>query len=210
MDINSKLKAEEGNYSSIVIYGDGSKFVRMYERSAFAFLKVFNRKLMPVFVERKDGKAYLYTGFLAESLKAFTNGCKLSTDKPDDKTTVHVIRTSDDTFSEEEYQTWWRVSKVEWMKAQAAKGKAKGGGSADSSAAASGDTSAIAQSIPAETPAAAPSEPDQHSLTMASFNEAVINDIMGLHLAEFTPMAALNYLNQLQQRINDGRQQQQQ
>ena len=213
MDIIEKLKAEEGNLSTITIYEDKGIFAHAYERSAFALtldVKTFEPNVA------HNGKLkmkYVSVGIPKASLKQYLAKYKYSTDKPEEDLMVYVVRLDKPLFTEEEVQKWKDLVIVnkfdENVRKQGKKENpyiidCKNIGKSDDS-----QTAVIPSSVSTEAPALSPevapvteeSGLDSADRERLAFLEGVASDILAIQVQDFSPMKALNYLSDLQNKI---------
>lgn len=213
MDIIEKLKAEEGNLSTITIYEDKGIFAHAYERSAFALtldVKTFEPNVA------HNGKLkmkYISVGIPKASLKQYLAKYKYSTDKPEEYLTVYVVRLDKPLFTEEEFQKWKDLVIVNKFDENVRKqGKKENpyiidckniGKSDDSQTAVT--PSSVSTEAPALSPEVAPvtegSGLDSADRERLAFLEGVASDILAIQVQDFSPMKALNYLSDLQNKI---------
>lgn len=214
MDIITKLKAEEGNRSTITLYEDRGLFAHAYERSAFALtldVKTFDPN---VFNNSKLKMKYIQVGIPKANLRHYLAKYKFSTDKPEPDVTVYVVRLDKPLFTEEEFQKWKESVIVNKFDEKARKQGRKENpyiidckniGKSD------GNQSAINPSSPASTedpapstvvaPVAISSGMDNADKERLAFLEGVVSDILAIQVQDFSPMKALNYLSDLQNKI---------
>ena len=213
MGIIEKLKAEEGNLSTITIYEDKGIFAHAYERSAFALtldVKTFEPNVA------HNGKLkmkYISVGIPKASLKQYLAKYKYSTDKPEEDLTVYVVRLDKPLFTEEEFQKWKELVIVnkfdENVRKQGKKENpyiidCKNIGKSDDS-----QTAVTPSSVSTEAPALSPEVPpvteesglDSADKERLAFLEGVASDILAIQVQDFSPMKALNYLSDLQNKI---------
>ena len=213
MDIIEKLKAEEGNLSTITIYEDKGIFAHAYERSAFA-LTLDVKTFEPNVAHNGTLKMkYISVGIPKASLKQYLAKYKYSTDKPEEDLTVYVVRLDKPLFTEEEFQKWKELVIVNKFDENARKqGKkenpyiidCKNIGKSDDS-----QTAVIPSSVSTEAPALSPevapvteeSGLDSADRERLAFLEGVASDILAIQVQDFSPMKALNYLSDLQNKI---------
>ena len=193
MSIQEKLKAEEGNYSSIVIYGDGSNFVHAYERSAYAFTKMIKSYEVKVQIPKNGGISYCHIGFPVATMEKLIKQYNFSSDCPDEKTKVWVMKTEEDYFSEEEFLTWKRVSTIEQARKNGEKTGIIGpvGGTASASVAASEPEKSNRQQT-----AGGSVLPEEARLAVE-----LVHEIHNLELTDYTPWMAMEYLVKIKKRI---------
>ena len=214
MDIITKLKAEEDNLTTITIYEDKGIFAHAYERSAFALtldVKTFDPNVS------HNGKLkmkYVSVGIPKASLKQYLAKYKYSTDKPEADVVVYVVRLEKPLFTEEEFQKWKEsviVNKFdEKARRQGKKGNpyiidCKNIGKSDDSQTAVTPSSSVSSETPAQSPEIAPvaneSGLDNADKERLAFLEGVASDILAIQVQDFSPMKALNYLSDLQNKI---------
>lgn len=213
MDIIEKLKAEEGNLSTITIYEDKGIFAHAYERSAFA-LTLDVKTFEPNVAHNGTLKMkYISVGIPKASLKQYLAKYKYSTDKPEEDLTVYVVRLDKPLFTEEEFQKWKDLVIVNKFDENVRKhGKkenpyiidCKNIGKSDDS-----QTAVIPSSVSTEAPALSPevapvteeSGLDSADRERLAFLEGVASDILAIQVQDFSPMKALNYLSDLQNKI---------
>lgn len=213
MDIIEKLKAEEGNLSTITIYEDKGIFAHAYERSAFALtldVKTFEPNVA------HNGKLkmkYISVGIPKASLKQYLAKYKYSTDKTEEDLTVYVVRLDKPLFTEEEFLKWKELVIVNKFDENVRKhGKKENpyiidckniGKSDDSQTAVT--PSSVSTEAPALSPEVAPvteeSGLDSADRERLAFLEGVASDILAIQVQDFSPMKALNYLSDLQNKI---------
>lgn len=213
MDIIEKLKAEEGNLSTITIYEDKGIFAHAYERSAFA-LTLDVKTFEPNVAHNGTLKMkYISVGIPKASLKQYLAKYKYSTDKPEEDLTVYVVRLDKPLFTEEEFQKWKDLVIVNKFDENVRKqGKKENpyiidckniGKSDDSQTAVT--PSSVSTEAPALSPEVAPvteeSELDSADRERLAFLEGVASDILAIQVQDFSPMKALNYLSDLQNKI---------
>lgn len=213
MDIIEKLKAEEGNLSTITIYEDKGIFAHAYERSAFA-LTLDVKTFEPNVAHNGTLKMkYISVGIPKASLKQYLAKYKYSTDKPEEDLTVYVVRLDKPLFTEEEFQKWKDLVIVnkfdENVRKQGKKGNpyiidCKNIGKSDDS-----QTAVTPSSVSTEAPALSPevspvteeSGLDSADKERLAFLEGVASEILAIQVQDFSPMKALNYLSDLQNKI---------
>ena len=213
MDIIEKLKAEESNLSTITIYEDKGIFAHAYERSAFA-LTLDVKTFEPNDAHNGTLKMkYISVGIPKASLKQYLAKYKYSTDKPEEDLTVYVVRLDKPLFTEEEFQKWKELVIVNKFDENARKqGKKENpyiidckniGKSDDSQTAVT--PSSVSTEAPALSPEVAPvteeSGLDSADRERLAFLEGVASDILAIQVQDFSPMKALNYLSDLQNKI---------
>ena len=213
MDIIEKLKAEEGNLSTITIYEDKGIFAHAYERSAFA-LTLDVKTFEPNVAHNGTLKMkYISVGIPKASLKQYLAKYKYSTDKTEEDLTVYVVRLDKPLFTEEEFQKWKELVIVNKFDENARKqGKKENpyiidckniGKSDDSQTAVT--PSSVSTEAPALRPEVAPvteeSGLDSADRERLAFLEGVASDILAIQVQDFSPMKALNYLSDLQNKI---------
>lgn len=213
MDIITKLKAEEDNLTTITIYEDKGIFAHAYERSAFALtldVKTFDPNVS------HNGKLkmkYVSVGIPKASLKQYLAKYKYSTDKPEADVVVYVVRLEKPLFTEEEFQKWKEsviVNKFDEKARRQGKREnpyiidCKNIGKSDDS-----QTAVTPSSVSSETPALSPEVApvteefglDNADKERLAFLEGVASDILAIQVQDFSPMKALNYLSDLQNKI---------
>lgn len=200
MTIKEKLKAEEGNYSSIVMYGDRSDWIHVYERSAYAFTKLIRKYKVAVQIPKNGGMSYCHIGFPKTALDTILRQFNSTKDCPDEKTTVWVIRIDSDTFTEQEFQTWKRVETIEQARQQGSKEPAKGSEAPDPAPRQQNGGTEEPSPEETESPVAA-SLPEEAEKAME-----IIDEIRALDLSQLSPWMALNYLVETKKRISGWKQ----
>ena len=213
MDIIEKLKAEEGNLSTITLYESKGIFVSAFERSAFA-LTLDVKTFEPNVAHNGTLKMkYISVGIPKASLKQYLAKYKYSTDKPEEDLTVYVVRLDKPLFTEEEFQKWKDLVIVnkfdENVRKQGKKENpyiidCKNIGKSDDS-----QTAVTPSSVSTEAPALSPEVPpvteesglDSADKERLAFLEGVASDILAIQVQDFSPMKALNYLSDLQNKI---------
>ena len=213
MDIIEKLKAEGGNLSTITIYEDKGIFAHAYERSAFA-LTLDVKTFEPNVAHNGTLKMkYISVGIPKASLKQYLAKYKYSTDKPEEDLTVYVVRLDKPLFTEEEFLKWKELVIVnkfdENVRKQGKKENpyiidCKNIGKSDDS-----QTAVTPSSVSTEAPALSPevspvteeSGLDSADKERLAFLEGVASDILAIQVQDFSPMKALNYLSDLQNKI---------
>ena len=213
MGIIEKLKAEEGNLSTITLYEGKGIFVSAFERSAFALtldVKTFEPN---VFHNGQLKMKYISIGIPKKNIKQYLAKYKYSTDEPEPDLTVYVVRLDKPLFTEEEFQKWKEsviVNKFdENVRKQGKKENpyiidCKNIGKSDDS-----QTAVIPSSVSTEAPALSPevapvteeSGLDNADRERLAFLEGVASDILAIQVQDFSPMKALNYLSDLQNKI---------
>lgn len=221
MTIIEKLKAEQGNLTTITLYEGKGIFVNAFERSAFALtldVKTFEPN---VFHNGQLKMKYISIGIPKKNIKQYLAKYKYSTDEPEPDLKVYVVRLEKPLFTEDEFQKWKDSVIVNKFDENARKkGKkenpyiidCKNVGKSDGNATVVDSTSVAATPTP-ETPALPPVIPpmtETSSLNDADrermvFLDGVADDIMAVQIQDFSPMKALNYLSELQNRIRDAR-----
>lgn len=224
--IIDKLKAEEGNLLTVKVYGNRGVFANAYERSAYAAWR--HLKFKPnVHRNRDAGTEYISIGIpngKAEELLRKHFG-EVEVQTAGDGTSTYTATLPLPLFTEEDFLQWKKG-----VIADAAKDSA-GGGRKETDGKKGAQATAAAGETVTETPAS-PAAPATEGLparqaagdsrltpeTIAeqatkmairaekrlALYEPVVRDILGLQLSEITPMQALNYLNDIQQRIRNG------
>ena len=214
MDIIEKLKAEEGNLSTITIYEDRGIFAHAFERSAFA-LTLDVKTFEPNVAHNGTLKMkYISVGIPKANLKQYLAKYKYSTDKPEQDVTVYVVRLEKPLFTEEEFQKWKESVIVhkfdEKVRKQGKKENpyiidCKNIGKSDDGQTAETPSSPVSTETPAPCPEAAPvaiaSGLDSANRERLAFLEGVASDILAIQVQDFSPMKALNYLSDLQNKI---------
>ena len=180
-----RLKAEQTNLSgNIILYEDGSKFIKALERSAYMFCQVF-KPLVPLsYNNREYGGPYVTIGFPKDQLEKYTapEGY-IYNRKESGNIIIHSLtRMYPIEFPEERFEDWKN-------KAIADKKDKK-----DNPLVEDGTCTKVEEGLSSPT-----------NLSMETKRRLVIADIMQQPLADYTPMRALIYLNSLQERIrNEG------
>ena len=183
-----RLKAEQTNLSgNIILYEDGSKFIKALERSAYMFCQVF-KPLVPLsYNNREYGGPYVTIGFPKDQLEKYTapEGY-IYNRKESGNIIIHSLtRMSPIDFPEESFKDW---------KNKAVADKKDKKDKQDKPLVEDGACTKVEEEISSPT-----------NLSMETKRRLVIADIMQQPLADYTPMRALIYLNSLQERIrNEG------
>ena len=214
MGIIEKLKAEEGNLSTITLYEGKGIFVSAFERSAFALtldVKTFEPN---VFHNGQLKMKYISIGIPKKNIKQYLAKYKYTTDEPEPDLKVYVVRLDKPLFTEEEFQKWKEsviVNKFdEKVRKQGKKENpyiidCKNIGKSDDSQTAVTPSSSVSTEAPVQSPEVA-SVTEESGLDSAdkerlAFLEGVASDILAIQVQDFSPMKALNYLSDLQNKI---------
>lgn len=179
-----RLKAEISNTEGhIILYEDGSKFIKALERSAFMFCRNI-KPFIPVVKNNKEyGDSYITIGFQKEHLEKYINldGYKYIREESD-KVIVHkLLKEEPVTFPEASFEEWKN-------KAIAAANDKR---TENRTQKTENDNTTLTPQVPLKTGA------------VETERKLIIADIMQQPLADYTPMRALNYLNSLQERIRN-------
>lgn len=214
MTIIEKLKAEQGNLTTITLYEGKGIFVSAFERSAFALtldVKTFEPN---VFHNGQLKMKYISIGIPKKNIKQYLAKYKYSTDEPEPDLKVYVVRLEKPLFTEDEFQKWKDSVIVNKFDENARKkGKkenpyiidCKNVGKSDGNATVVDSTPVAATPTP-ETPASTPVYiPPVQEKPVTDCLDAVIDEILSIQIQDFSPMKALNYLSELQNRIRDAR-----
>ncbi len=185
-----RLQNEKANLGgNIVMYEDGSEFIKAYERSAFMLCNVF-KPMEPLVLNNKEyGGPYIKIGFPKNKISTYICHPDYDYHKNDEgKVIVHtLIRKVPIDFPENGFLKW-KDNAVVLRNSGVKKGNRMTG---------------IDKSIPLKEEA--PGYSLQTTDCRDSKYKHIINDIMAQQLSNYTPMLALNYLNSLQERIkNEG------
>lgn len=197
MSIIDKIKAENNNLDTIKIYGDKGIFVHAYEQSAYAMTKAVKVLQTKVQYNRQLKMQYVSVGLPEKSIAKclMDAGLNFGETKPEEDVTLYEVRLDSPLFTEDEFLTWKRQL-IEKEAATQNKNKQE-------------DTDSNTENmVPAEVPS---EEPKENVCKTDVFHQSVMSimeDILSLQLADYTPMMALNYLSQLQKQIRDERIQQ--
>lgn len=205
MTIVEKLKAEEGNFLSITIYRDRGLFVHAYERSAFALcleVKAFQTKVNYNSVLKMK---YISVGVPVNSIEKYISKYKFKTDELEENLKVYYIQLPLPLFSEEEFQKWKKEIIVADFDKNTRNGQSKPaiidcGKVGEKKEDESGNAS---PAVSPQTPASVAPEDKGQSKTDA-FGD-IIDDILAVQIQDFSPMMALNYLSELQNKLRDAK-----
>ena len=191
MKFIERLQNEKKNLTgNIIMYEDASKFIKVYERSAFMFVLTFKPMETLVYNNKEYGGPYVMMGFPKNSISSYINHSDFTYSKKEEgNLLIHtLIRKNPTDFPEEKYNEW----KNKAIEANLQKQENKQRKSEVQS-------SVTTQDSIQETPDNTPNNGTDYKI------KAVIDDIMSQQLSNYTPMQALNYLNSLQERIkNEG------
>jgi len=183
-----RLKAEQTNLSgNIFLYEDGSKFIKVLERSAYLFCQVF-KPLVPLsYNNREYGGSYVTIGFPKDQLEKYIapEGYTYNR-KEDGNIVIHsLIRTDPIDFPEKDFEDWKNNAIMDKKEKKEKSNKPS------------------LEDKPCTKVQEDSSSPV--NLSLETKRRLVIADIMQQPLADYTPMRALIYLNSLQERIrNEG------
>lgn len=217
MTIIEKLKAEQGNLTTITLYEGKGIFVSAFERSAFALtldVKTFEPN---VFHNGQLKMKYISIGIPKKNIKQYLAKYKYSTDEPEPDLKVYVVRLEKPLFTEDEFQKWKDSVIVNKFDENVRKqGKKENpyiidckniGKSDDSQTAVT--PSSVSTEAPALSPEVAPvtekSGLDSADKERLAFLEGVASDILAIQVQDFSPMMALNYLSELQNKVRDAK-----
>lgn len=185
MEFNERLKYEQTNTSGdIVMYEDGSEFIKAFERSAFMLCRCFKPMEPLVYNNKEYGGMYVKVGYSKKSVARYTSHPDYDYSKKDDNGVIihRLTRKQGMEFPEEDFSRWKE-------KAIADKREKKDREKADATGTRNADAVV----------------PEQVSPSASSWEKLLISDIMAQQLSNYTPMMALNYLNSLQERIRNER-----
>ena len=214
MTIIEKLKAEQGNFTTITLYEGKGIFVSAFERSAFALtldVKTFDPN---VFHNSQLKMKYISIGIPKKNIKQYLAKYKYSTDEPEPDLKVYVVRLEKPLFTEDEFQKWKDSVIVNKFDENARKkGKkenpyiidCKNVGKSDGNATVV-DSTPVAATLTSETPASTPAYiPPVQEKPVTDCLDAVIDEILSIQIQDFSPMMALNYLSELQNKLRDAK-----
>lgn len=191
MEFIERLKNEKTNITgNIVMYEDASKFIKVYERSAFMLVQTFKPMEALVYNNKEYGGPYVMMGFPKNSISSYINHSDFTYSKKEEgNILIHTLIRKDPTdFPEEKYNEWKNKAIEANLKKQENKQKKN-----------EVQSSVTTQDSIQETTDETPNNGTDYKI------KAVIDDIMSQQLSNYTPMQALNYLNSLQERIrNEG------
>lgn len=183
-----RLKAEQTNLSgNIVLYEDGSIFIKAYERSAFMFCKIIKSVIPLVYNNKKLGGQYISIGLPKVQLEKFTalEGYVYKRYEIDNVIIHSLLRNDSLIFPEKDYEYW--KNKIITEKNEKKNTSKKGL-----------DNIGCLKTN-------GKNHSNSENLSLETRRRLVIADIMQQSLVDFTPMRALTYLNLLQERIrNEG------
>ena len=175
MTIEEKLKSEENNLLNIFIYANKGVFAYAYERSAYALIKSVKAFQVKVQYNRQLKMNYLSVGVNAKSITRYF----------EDK-----YKLTEEKFENEENLTVFKVelplplfSEEEFQKWK----------------------KETVSRLTKENFQSYNHIPTMEQTDHNSFYKSVIDDIMSQQLSNYTPMMAMTYLNELQQKIRNGR-----
>ncbi len=191
MKFIERLQNEKKNLTGdIVMYEDASKFIKVYERSAFMFVLTFKPMEALVYNNKEYGGPYVMMGFPKNSISSYINHSDFTYSKKEEgNLLIHtLIRKNPTDFPEEKYNEWKNKAIEANLQKQENKQRKN-----------EVQSSVTTQDSIQETPDDTPNNGTDYKI------KAVIDDIMSQQLSNYTPMQALNYLNSLQERIkNEG------
>lgn len=191
MEFIERLQSEKKNLTgNIVMYEDASKFIKVYERSAFMLGLTFKPMEALVYNNKEYGGPYVMMGFPKNSISSYINHSDFTYSKKEEgNLLIHTLIRKDPTdFPEEKYNEWKNKAIEANLKKRENKQKIN-----------EGQSSVTTQDSIQYTPDDTPNNGTDYKI------KAVIDDIMSQQLSNYTPMQALNYLNSLQERIkNEG------
>ncbi len=214
MTIIEKLKAEQGNFTTITLYEGKGIFVSAFERSAFALtldVKTFDPN---VFHNGQLKMKYISIGIPKKNIKQYLAKYKYSTDEPEPDLKVYVVSLEKPLFTENEFQKWKDSVIVNKFDENARKkGKkenpyiidCKNVGKSDGNATVV-DSTPVAATLTSETPTSTPVYiPPVQEKPVTDCLDAVIDEILSIQIQDFSPMMALNYLSELQNKLRDAK-----
>lgn len=214
MTIIEKLKAEQGNFTTITLYEGKGIFVSAFERSAFALtldVKTFEPN---VFHNGQLKMKYISIGIPKKNIKQYLAKYKYSTDEPEPDLKVYVVRLEKPLFTEDEFQKWKDSVIVNKFDENARKkGKkenpyiidCKNVDKSDGNATVV-DSTPVAATLTSETPTSTPVYiPPVQEKPVTDCLDAVIDEILSIQIQDFSPMMALNYLSELQNKLRDAK-----
>jgi len=214
MTIIEKLKAEQGNFTTITLYEGKGIFVSAFERSAFALtldVKTFDPN---VFHNSQLKMKYISIGIPKKNIKQYLAKYKYSTDEPEPDLKVYVVRLEKPLFTEDEFQKWKDSVIVNKFDENARKkGKkenpyiidCKNVGKSDGNSTVV-DSTPVAATLTSETPTSTPAYiPPVQEKPVTDCLDAVIDEILSIQIQDFSPMMALNYLSELQNKLRDAK-----
>lgn len=214
MTIIEKLKAEQGNFTTITLYEGKGIFVSAFERSAFALtldVKTFEPN---VFHNGQLKMKYISIGIPKKNIKQYLAKYKYSTDEPEPDLKVYVVSLEKPLFTENEFQKWKDSVIVNKFDENARKkGKkenpyiidCKNVGKSDGNATVV-DSTPVAATLTSETPTSTPVYiPPVQEKPVTDCLDAVIDEILSIQIQDFSPMMALNYLSELQNKLRDAK-----
>lgn len=191
MKFIERLQNEKKNLTgNIVMYEDASKFIKVYERSAFMFVLTFKPMEALVYNNKEYGGPYVMMGFPKNSISSYINHSDFTYSKKEEgNLLIHtLIRKNPTDFPEEKYNEWKNKAIEANLHKQENKQEKN-----------EVQSSVTTQDSIQETPDNTPNNGTDYKI------KAIIDDIMSQQLSNYTPMQALNYLNSLQERIkNEG------
>lgn len=191
MKFIERLQNEKKNLTgNIIMYEDASKFIKVYERSAFMFVLTFKPMEALVYNNKEYGGPYVMIGFPKNSISSYINHSDFTYSKKEEgNLLIHtLIRKNPTDFPEEKYNEWKNKAIEANLQKQENKQRKN-----------EIQSSVTTQDSIQETPDDTPNNGTDYKI------KAVIGDIMSQQLSNYTPMQALNYLNSLQERIkNEG------
>lgn len=191
MKFIERLQNEKKNLTgNIIMYEDASKFIKVYERSAFMFVQTFKPMEALVYNNKEYGGPYVMMGFPKNSISSYINHSDFTYSKKEEgNLLIHtLIRKNPTDFPEEKYNEWKNKAIEANLQKQENKQRKN-----------EVQSSVTTQDSIQETPDDTPNNGTDYKI------KAVIDDIMSQQLSNYTPMQALNYLNSLQERIkNEG------
>ena len=179
MKVEEKIVKERENTDKIMLYSDGSKFVRAYNNSAFAFSKQVHQYKVLAALNKSLNEVFVYVGFpldkLDDNLKNYT------TEVISEKEKLFIVQL-DKPIPTEEYENW-KIQMIQEaddrkkIEAEAKKDKDKKDDKSDDNA-----------------------QRAQEETLPATAND-VVREILAVNMLTLTPLQALTMMGEFQARL---------
>lgn len=191
MTVKEKVLREKENTDKILLYTDGGKFTRAYERSAFAFSKKVHQFEVLSALNKELNEVIVYIGFPTETLSSRVKNY-----------TTEVISDKESMFSVElekpidldKFENW----KIQMIEESEKRKKQK-----TEEAAPKKDEKERNKTKEGKKDAADTTQRVPEAVAPAA-SEEVIQEILSVNLLKFSPIEALVFLGDIQAKLRKG------
>lgn len=191
MTVKEKVERERDNTDKILLYTDGGKFTRAYERSAFAFTKKVHKFEVLSALNKELNEVVVYIGFPTETLGSRVKN--YTTEVISGKESMFTVEL-DEPIDLQEFENW----KIQMIEESEKRKKLKAEEAAKKKDEKERNKTKDGKDAAADTTQRVP-----EAVTPATSGE-VIQEILSVNLLKFSPIDALVFLGDIQAKLRNG------